>query len=210
MPDKKTEIFNSGRELFCSKGFKDTNVSDIAKMAGIGVGTFYNYYSSKEKLFLEIFIKENEDIKKRIVETVDLNNDPVSLVTKLVTHNISAINSNLILKEWYNRDLLSKLEQYFYEQGGIDSIDGFMHSGKAELMKKWKAEGIIRVDLDDELINALFYSILYVDLHKSEIGSQFFPQILQYITELIMSGLTDCPKLESIREAIFCPYINEC
>jgi AcrR family transcriptional regulator len=56
--DKRSDIFNSGRELFYSKGFKDTNVSEIAKMAGIGVGTFYNYYSSKEKLFMEIFIKK--------------------------------------------------------------------------------------------------------------------------------------------------------
>lgn len=135
--------------------------------------------------------------------------DPVSLVTKLVTQNISAINSNLILKEWYNRDLFGKLEQYFYEQGGIDSIDEFMHSGKAELIKKWKNKGIIRVDLDDELINAIFNSILYIDLHKNEIGIQFFPRILQYITEFIMKGLTECPKLESLREVIFCPYMNE-
>lgn len=194
MIDKKADIFNSGREVFRSKGFKDTNVSDIAKLAGIGVGTFYNYYSSKEKLFLEIYIKENEELKKHIVESIDLNDDPVTLVTKLVTKNISAMNSNLILKEWYNKELFSKLEQYFYEQGGLESIDELMHSGKAELIKKWKAEGKIRADLDDELITAIFNSILYVDIHKSEIGLQHFPQILHYITEFIMKGLTDCSK----------------
>ena len=192
--DKKADILNSGRELFYSKGFKDTNVSDIAKMAGIGVGTFYNYYSSKEELFLEIYIKENEDLKKRIFQSIDLNDEPVTLVTKLVTKNISEINSNLILKEWYNRDLFSKLEQYFYEQGGLESIDEFTHSGKAELIKKWKADGRIRDDLDDELISPIFDSIPYIDIHKSEIGIQHFPQILLYITEFIMKGLTDCPK----------------
>lgn len=194
MIDKKADILNSARELFYSKGFKYTKVSDIAKMAGVGVGTFYNYYSSKEKLFLEIYIKESEDIKKRIVESIDLNDDPVTMVTKFVTQNISAINSNLILKEWYNRDLFNKLKQYFYEQGGLESIDKFMHSGKAELNKRWKAEGKIRDDLDDELINAMFNSILYIDIHKSEIGIQHFPRILHYITEFIMKGLTDCPK----------------
>ncbi|PLR85594.1 TetR/AcrR family transcriptional regulator [Bacillus canaveralius] len=194
MIDKKAAIFNSGRELFYSKGFKDTNVSDIAKMAGIGIGTFYNYYTSKEKLFLEIYLKENENLKKSIVESIDLNDDPVTLVTKLVKQNISAMNSNLILKEWYNRDLFSKLEQYFYEQGGIESIDELMHSGKAELIKKWKAERKIRDDLDDELIFALFNSILYIDIHKREIGIHHFPQILYYLTEFIMKGLTDCRK----------------
>ena len=49
MQDKKAEIYKSAKELFSSKGFKDTNVSDITKQAGMAVGTFYNYYSSKEK-----------------------------------------------------------------------------------------------------------------------------------------------------------------
>ena len=194
MIDKKAVILDSGRELFYSKGFKCTKVSDIAKMAGIGVGTFYNYYSSKEKLFLEVYIKESEDVKKRMVEYIDLNDDPVTLVTKFVTQNISAMNSNLILKEWYNRDLFSKLKQYFYEQGGLESIDEFMHSGKARLNKKWKADGGIRDDLNDELISAMFNAILYIDIHKSEIGIKHFPQILHYITEFIMKGLTDCSK----------------
>ena len=38
MEDKKEIIFNCAKELFITKGFKDTNVSDITKMAGIAVG----------------------------------------------------------------------------------------------------------------------------------------------------------------------------
>jgi len=192
--DKKADIFDSARELFYSKGFKDTNVSDIAKMAGIGVGTFYNYYSSKEELFLKVFIKENEDLKKRLVESVDLNDDPVIFVTKFLTQNITEMNSNLILKEWYNRELFIKLEQYFYKQGGLDSIDELMHSGRLELVKRWKTEGKIRNDIDDEMICAIFDSIPYIDIHKFDIGIQHYPQIIYYITEFIMKGLTDCPK----------------
>jgi AcrR family transcriptional regulator len=194
MRDKKADIFNCGRKLFSSKGFKDTSVLDITIMAGVGTGTFYNYYASKEKLFLEIYIKENEELKKRLFESIDINDDPVSLVTKLVTKNISDINSNLILKEWYNKELFSKLEQYVYEQGGLESIEDFMHSGKIELIKRWKAAGKIRNDLDDAMIIAILNSILYIDIHKSEIGIQHFPQILYYITEFIMKGLVDYPK----------------
>ena len=194
MTDKKADIFNAGRELFCSKGFKDTNVSEIAKLAGIGVGTFYNYYSSKEELFLEVFLKENEDLKKRLYESVDLNDDPVTFVTKFLTKNITEMNSNLILKEWYNRELFSKLEQYFYEQDGLSSIDELMKSGRLELVRQWKAEGKMRNDIDDEMICAIFDSIPYIDIHKFDIGIQYYPQILYYITEFIMKGLTDCPK----------------
>jgi len=194
LTDKKSDIFNAGRELFFSKGFKDTNVSEIAKLAGIGVGTFYNYYSSKEELFLEVFLKENEDLKKRLYESVDLNDDPVTFVTKFLTKNITEMNSNLILKEWYNRELFSKLEQYFYEQDGMSSIDELMKSGRLELVRQWKAEGKMRNDIDDEMICAIFDSIPYIDIHKYDIGIQYYPQIMYYITEFIMKGLTDCQK----------------
>lgn len=194
MTDKKADIFNSARELFYAKGFKDTNVSDIAKMAGIGVGTFYNYYSSKEELFLEVYFKENEAHKNHLLESMNLDDDPVTMITKMVSQNAIEMNSNLILKEWYNKELFSRLEKQFYKQGGIERFDEFTHIGRIELIKKWKAEGKIRTDLDDEMINAIFNSILYIDLHKSDIGVQHFPQILIYITEFIMKGLTDCPK----------------
>lgn len=192
MMDKKADILNSARELFHSKGFKDTNVSEIAKGAGIGVGTFYNYYASKEQLFTEVYIKENEQLKKNLFESVNLDDDPVSFVTKLVTQNIDAMNSNMILKEWYNKELFSRLEQYFYEQGGMEGIDRLARDGRAELIRKWKTEGKIRQDLDDEMIIAIFNSILYIDIHKNDIGIQHFPQALHYITEFIMKGLTDC------------------
>jgi AcrR family transcriptional regulator len=194
MEDKKADIFNCGKELFSSKGFKDTNVSDITKMSGIAVGTFYNYYSSKEKLFIDIYLKENEKLKKHIMESVDLDDEPVKVLKEAMVLNFNGMNSNPILKEWYNRDLFSKLEKEFYEQGGIEGIDEFMNSGTAELIKKWKAEGKIRDDLDDELILAIFNSVPYIDIHKEEIGIQHFPQILDYIVEFIMKGLTDCQK----------------
>ncbi len=193
MEDKKAAIFNSAKELFSIKGFKDTNVSDITKMAGIGVGTFYNYYSSKEGLFIEILKEENKKVKESILESFDSKDDPVQAVVKLVMQNFKVMQSNPIMKEWYNRDVYSKIERYFDEQGGMGSIQEFLNSGQTELIQQWKAEGKIRNDLDDNLIGAIFTAIPYIDLHKNEIGIQYFPQILYYITEFVMKGLTEIP-----------------
>jgi AcrR family transcriptional regulator len=193
MEDKKADIFNCGKELFSSKGFKDTNVSDITKMAGIGVGTFYNYYSSKEQLFMEIYMKENEKLKKSF-ESIDMDTDPVKAIQEVLSINFAGLSSNPILKEWYNRDLFSKLEKQYYEQGGMKSIAELMNSSTLELIRRWKADGKIRNDLDDDLILAIFSAIPYVDIHKEEIGLQHFPQIMYYLTEFVMKGLTDCQK----------------
>lgn len=190
MEDKKAEIFNCAREIFISKGFKDTNVSDITKMAGIAVGSFYKYYPSKDRLFMEIFLQENENLKKSF-KSMDIDNDPVKAVKEILYMNYNGTNSNPILKEWYNKDVFSKLEKEFHEQGGLKSIEELMNSDTLILIQKWKSEGKIRKDLDDDLILALFNAIPYIDLHKEDIGLKHFPQLMDYLCEFIMKGLAD-------------------
>ncbi|MEK3834473.1 MULTISPECIES: TetR/AcrR family transcriptional regulator [unclassified Paenibacillus] len=192
MEDKKAEIFRCGKELFSSKGFKDTNISDITKMCGYAVGTFYNYYASKEKLFIDIYLQENEKLKRSILQSsVNLDDEPAKVLKEIMALNYSGINTNPILKEWYNKALFSKLEKEFYEHGGIEGIHEMMNSGTLELIRHWKSRGKIRTDLEDGMILALFNSIPYIDIHKEEIGASHFPQLLDYIVEFIMKGLTD-------------------
>ncbi len=194
MEDIKTNIFNCAKILFSSNGFKDTNVSDITKTLGIGIGTFYKYYSSKENLFMEIFLKQNEALKKNIMESVDLDEDPLKLVKDIIAKNLDGMKANPILREWYNKDLFSRLEKDFYEHEGLKSINEIMNSSILDLIKKWKAEGKIRDDIEDDMLLAIFNSIPYIDIHKEELGVQHFPRILEYLEEFIMSGLTDCQK----------------
>lgn len=189
MEDKKTHILNCGKALFSSKGFKDTNVSDITEMAGIGVGTFYNYYSSKDKLFMEIYLEENAKLKKSIMESVDPDADPLKLIKEFMSLNLSGMSLNPILKEWYNRDVFSKIEQQYREENGNNAVD-FLYGSTTELIKKWQAEGKMRVDIDGDLIMAIFATLINIDTHKEEIGIQYFPHILDYITEFVLKGLT--------------------
>lgn len=190
--DIKSDIFKHGKAMFSTKGFKKTNIKEIAQSAGIGVGTFYNYYSSKEQLFLEIYIQENENLKKSLIESIDLDQEPVKVINQLIMGNAEAIHSNPILKEWYNQDFYKKLEQYYQNEGSknIDSFRDFY----MELFKKWKAQGKIREDIDEELLPVFFDSLVYIDTHKDDIGIQHFPQVIQYLAEFIMQGLTNHQK----------------
>ncbi len=188
MKDTKTILFNCGKELFSRNGFKDTNVSDITKTSGIGTGTFYNYYSSKEELFMELYLEENEKLKKKIMKSVNMDQDPGSVVKDLMLLNLNGMKSNPILKEWYNKEVSVKIENYFREQKGLNRLD-FMYQDFFEIIKKWQEEGKIRNDIDSTMIMAIFTSIITIEIHKEEIGLQYFPEILDYLTDFTMKGL---------------------
>ena len=58
MPDKKEKkqelILDAAFELMLQNGYSNTKIIDIANRAGIGKGTFYEYFESKEALVLKL------------------------------------------------------------------------------------------------------------------------------------------------------------
>lgn len=60
---RRVLIIETAIECFIKKGFHKTSVRDIAKLANISLGNFYNYFESKNALIEEIALIEAEEIK---------------------------------------------------------------------------------------------------------------------------------------------------
>jgi len=54
MRPKEKQILEAGLIHFLKFGFKGTSIDDIAKAAGVGKGTVYNYFENKEELFTRV------------------------------------------------------------------------------------------------------------------------------------------------------------
>lgn len=57
-------ILHAARELFAKKDFRSVTVREIAKAAGVSIGTIYNYYENLTDLFLDVFLKSAEEIEQ--------------------------------------------------------------------------------------------------------------------------------------------------
>lgn len=193
MEDKKSVIYDSAKKLFSTKGFKETNISEITKTAGMAVGTFYNYYSSKEKLFMDIFLEENAKMKQACFQSLNLEQPPIKVIDQMIKLNVAGIKSNPILREWYNKSVFEKLEQVYREENGIDTVD-FLYDNFLELITLWQKQDKIRKDIDSKMIMLVFAAVINVDTHKEEIGIEYFPELLHLMTELIMKGLMNCSE----------------
>lgn len=192
MEDKKALIYACAKELFSAKGFKETNISEITKKAGMAVGTFYNYYSSKEKLFMDIFLEENAKLKQLCFQSLDLKQPPIKVIGQMLKLNVEGMKSNPILREWYNKSVFEKLQQVYREENGVDAV-AFLYDNFLELIALWQEQGKMRKDIDGKMIMMVFAAVINVDTHKEEIGIEYFPELLHLMTELIMKGL-DCSE----------------
>jgi len=186
--DKKEQLLKAGRQLFREKGFKNTNVSEITKLAGMATGTFYNYYSSKDQLFMDIYNEENVKLKRKIMKEVDLDEAPQKLIGQIMMLNTQGMKTNPILKEWYSKEVFQRIEKAFREEKGVDHVE-FSYSFFPELIKKWQDNGKMRDDISPEMVMAIFSAIVNIDTHKEEIGVAYFPKLVDYLMGFVMKGL---------------------
>lgn len=55
------KIVSTALKLFCEKGYYNTTTNEIAKEAGISIGSLYSYYKDKDTIFLEILNQYHEN-----------------------------------------------------------------------------------------------------------------------------------------------------
>lgn len=63
--DKRNRIKNAVRDLVASKGYDDMTTREIARMAGVGLGTLFFYATNKRDL---LFLVYNDDIAALLAE----------------------------------------------------------------------------------------------------------------------------------------------
>jgi AcrR family transcriptional regulator len=54
-PYRKQDILAAAGQVFAQKGYASARIIDVARAAGVGKGTIYEYFRSKEDLFFAVF-----------------------------------------------------------------------------------------------------------------------------------------------------------
>ena len=66
--DKREAILDAALELFVERGFYGTAVPEIADRAGVGAGTIYRYFESKEALVNAIYRQEKLRFARAVLD----------------------------------------------------------------------------------------------------------------------------------------------
>src|SRR5205809_7318405 len=61
---RRCSILQAARAVFARQGYSDTVVDDIAVEAGIGKGTLYLYFPSKEQIYLAALLEDARELDR--------------------------------------------------------------------------------------------------------------------------------------------------
>ena len=107
-PERLLAIVDAATEVFAQKGFAATQMVDVARMAGLSVGTLYNYVEGKEALLLLcaerpfVDISTGRELPARAPDRVEL----VSRLEETLTEHVRiptlerALASPLQVDQW--------------------------------------------------------------------------------------------------------------
>jgi len=67
-PAKREQLLTAGRAVFSERGFHAATVDQIAESAGVGKGTVYLYFRSKQELYVAIMEHDLEELHAETVQ----------------------------------------------------------------------------------------------------------------------------------------------
>jgi len=88
----------AGRRVFERSGFHDARIVDIAAEAEIAVGSFYNYFSSKDEVLQEIISEVNVRMFSEWLDPLD-DADPVAPISAMIRHFLEFYKENAELQK---------------------------------------------------------------------------------------------------------------
>ncbi|MFW5991580.1 MAG: TetR/AcrR family transcriptional regulator [Halanaerobiaceae bacterium] len=186
----KNKLIEKGKKYFAKTGLKKTTVAELAAEVGIGKGTFYNFFQSKEDLYFTVVQIEGEKLRNEIKSVVDKKgqNDITVIIKNIMDLIFNAAANNPLLNRVFTTDDLNKVfrklgPEKIKEHNQL-STDAFL-----PLIKEWKKEEKL-IEEDPEVILGIIRAVIIVGLHKKEIGDDIFPGVINRLIEFTAAGLT--------------------
>lgn len=81
--DKRDAILRAATKVFARNGYFQSQVADVARVAGVAAGTVYLYFKSKDDLLVSIFERSMRDVIAEGRRALDGVNDPAERLRRI-------------------------------------------------------------------------------------------------------------------------------
>lgn len=81
---RRTDILAAAARVFAARGYADTDLQVVAEALGVGKGTLYRYFPSKERLFLAVVDRGVERLGERVEAAAAAAGDPLDKIARAI------------------------------------------------------------------------------------------------------------------------------
>lgn len=181
----RKKLHKVAKECLQRYGVKKTTVDQMAALADISKGSFYNFYSSKEMLFFAVLEEYQINVMDRLTEQLDMEAKiDTNRLVQLLYDFYQDFRYSFMYTIFKNHEmelLIRKLPKEVITNHHL--IDDRM-------VKKIVSRINIRENVSVEIVSALFRTIAMTILHIKEIGEEQFDTTLKLVIQGVVEQIT--------------------
>lgn len=201
---KRDAILIAAQKVFARSGYHDARTSEIAREAGVAEGTLYNYFPSREDIFLSLFEDRWRHFTERIRRRVSSLTDPNDKLKTIFGEAMKLFARNKPLSRIFLME--SSAGSLFFHSRVATPLAEFLDLIEAVLIEG-KKSGKYHPHLDTRVARMVIYgiaqSVLVAWIMKEEAppdiarNFRFSPlKALGTIKIILKSGLTAPSRLK--------------
>ncbi len=177
----RAQILDAAEELFAARGLQGSTLVDIAKRAGVAVGTLYNYFTDRDALIKALFETRRAtlrvDLKAAVKASEQLAFEP--RIRELVRGLLAAFDANrsfikVAIETEYNRIAPSAAASDVYA-----AIDDALTAGVRE--------GVVKDHLA-EVASVMLTGALKALVHRNAHGGTPFVDDAEPLVKIFLEG----------------------
>jgi len=154
--ERRQQLIEAAAQVFSKQGFAHTRVSEIADQADVGKGTLYEYFSSKEELFLAVFEWLHEQFSSRVREEIERASGTRAKIRSLLRTGAEIIAEQPELYsmsfDFWAASQTGEVQHRF--EGACSEMYEQFRAGVAELLAEGRKRGEVRAGIDDRAVAA--------------------------------------------------------
>ena len=170
--DRERRIIDAAAEQFRTVGYEETKIENIARDAGVSVGTVYNYFENKSDLLLTLVTLHDRFVEREIEEM--LGNPPANLVDGVcgIFFAMTSHSLNHLGKEnWRNLFGLSIVQRQTVLGQRFATFNERLRTRVIRMLNVLQEQGSLRADCDTGKLGGILFRIEtmhYIELASSD------------------------------------------
>jgi len=157
--EKRLEIASDAIEVFSRKGYYNTNLKDIAKVAGMGRSSLYKYFRNKDEIYYYIVKRAYRSYNERVEKVQALEMTNLERIEHLVEYLVKHLDENIVSNRFLDFWMVIHKKDREMEDDLFRLSEQMMGSFQ-KLLKRAKEAGEIVKTINEKALASILWAVV--------------------------------------------------
>ena len=184
-------LLDTGYELFTRQGLRKTSLEELVAPAGMAKSSFYQFFDSKEALYLELMLREAGTVKRKVIDqALRTTDDTREGLRRFLRASLDELATNPLWRRLTTHPDEMQAVAHKLDPDRVAGISDNPATALAEYIAERQAGGEL-VGNDPAVVVGVLQTVLLVPLHAERLGDPaLYSKILDLLIDIVTAGLT--------------------